>query len=499
MVCGNMGLLDRLKNRNEISEENKEEIKNEPINDDPIQYTKDHNWNVPFRAYEGNGPYIFISYAHKDANLVYPELKRFHEYGLNIWYDQGIAPGNEWTDEIAEALHDCSLFIVFISHNSVNSINVRNEINYALDENKPFLAIHLEETEIKGGLKLRISSLQAILKYTTTEDEYVWRCKKNFRMNGLLEDEIDETQQNVPSQKQSQPKTVKKTTTVKHQNKKPALPSFKTSNHLEEFERLNTTTDSIYDLGEYEVLIILKDGTNLTSWADVEWKHSFTKYNDDVLYVSEDLSKFSDLSAKYSGLNELKAIVATGVTNNVSNIFSMFYNCRSLEDISSLNDWDTSRVTTMEYMFLGCKSLEDISSLSNWDTSQITEMGGLFDGCESLEDISCLSNWDTSKVKGMYGMFDGCESLEDISCLSNWDTSKVKMMRQMFRNCVSLEDISALSNWNISKVRDMRDMFKDCINLKDASCLNDWDTSKVKEMEGMFQNCKNINTYPKWY
>ena len=41
---------------------------------------------------------------------------------------------------------------------------------------------------------------------------------------------------------------------------------------LKEFEKLNTTTKSIYDLGNLKVLIILKDGTNLTSWDDVKYK-----------------------------------------------------------------------------------------------------------------------------------------------------------------------------------------------------------------------------------
>lgn len=37
--------------------------------------------------------------------------------------------------------------------------------------------------------------------------------------------------------------------------------------HLSKFEELNTTTDSIHELGKYPVLIILEDGTNLTSWG----------------------------------------------------------------------------------------------------------------------------------------------------------------------------------------------------------------------------------------
>ena len=44
--------------------------------------------------------------------------------------------------------------------------------------------------------------------------------------------------------------------------------------YLKEFERLNTTTESIHDLKGHKVLIILNDGTNLTSWEDVEWKEN---------------------------------------------------------------------------------------------------------------------------------------------------------------------------------------------------------------------------------
>ena len=51
---------------------------------------------------------------------------------------------------------------------------------------------------------------------------------------------------------------------------------------LREFEMLNTTTQSIYELNEFNVLIILKDGSNLTSW-------DFVDNMDDVIYVTEDL------------------------------------------------------------------------------------------------------------------------------------------------------------------------------------------------------------------
>ena len=57
----------------------------------------------PFRAYTGNDPYIFICYAHADAEIVCPELVWLKEHGRNVWYDEGIAPGEEWTQELADA------------------------------------------------------------------------------------------------------------------------------------------------------------------------------------------------------------------------------------------------------------------------------------------------------------------------------------------------------------------------------------------------------------
>ena len=140
---------------------------------------------IPFPAYRGREPYIFISYAHLDADIVFPEIKSFNENGYNVWYDEGISPGNEWTGDIAHALENCALFVVFITPNSVDSFNVLNEINFAIGDRKPFIAIHLVETVLKGGLKLQISTIQAILKYKMTEEEYVYKYTTAFTRLGL--------------------------------------------------------------------------------------------------------------------------------------------------------------------------------------------------------------------------------------------------------------------------------------------------------------------------
>jgi hypothetical protein len=136
------------------------------------------NAEPPFEAYLGDDPFVFVSYAHKDSAAVFPEIAWLHDRGYKIWYDEGIDPGNEWPDEVAKALEKCAFFVVFVSPTAVSSKNVKNEINFALNEEKPFLAIHLQETTLSAGLKLRMGDIQAIYRYSMTDERYHRQIEK---------------------------------------------------------------------------------------------------------------------------------------------------------------------------------------------------------------------------------------------------------------------------------------------------------------------------------
>ncbi len=128
--------------------------------------------HLPFDGYQGESPYVFVSYAHLDAAVVYPEMQWLHESGIRIWYDDGIEAGTEWPENIAEAIDNCAFFVVFISENSVRSRNVRNEINYALNRGKKLLAFNLGEAQLPKGLQLRIGDIQAVSKRGATPISY---------------------------------------------------------------------------------------------------------------------------------------------------------------------------------------------------------------------------------------------------------------------------------------------------------------------------------------
>jgi hypothetical protein len=126
----------------------------------------------PFPAYQGDDPYIFVCYAHDDAEVVYAEITRLRGEGLNIWYDEGISPGSTWRDEVALALTQCSVFLYYVTARSVASINCLNEVNFCLSRERKILSVHLEETELPLGLELSLSAMQAIFRADHTSEAY---------------------------------------------------------------------------------------------------------------------------------------------------------------------------------------------------------------------------------------------------------------------------------------------------------------------------------------
>ncbi|MFX0062654.1 MAG: TIR domain-containing protein, partial [Candidatus Hermodarchaeota archaeon] len=123
-------------------------------------------------AYEGTEPYVFVSYAHKDRDSVYREIKRLQDMGYRIWYDKEIIPTKEWRDEIVDAIEHCKLFLVFLSNHAVQSKYVEKEIYYALGEDKALLVIYLSPTNIPKKLKFEIRHIQDIEKFELSDSQY---------------------------------------------------------------------------------------------------------------------------------------------------------------------------------------------------------------------------------------------------------------------------------------------------------------------------------------
>ncbi len=126
---------------------------------------KNNQKNILLKPYSGDEKYIFVSYSHKDREIVLDILAKMADNGYRVWFDEGIDPGTEWDDNIATHIDDCGYFIAFVSKNYILSDNCKDELNYARDLDRKRLLIYLESVKLPSGLAMRLNRLQAIHKY----------------------------------------------------------------------------------------------------------------------------------------------------------------------------------------------------------------------------------------------------------------------------------------------------------------------------------------------
>lgn len=88
---------------------------------------------------------IFFSYSRADAKFALRLGEDLREAGMDIWIDQlDIPPGETWDEEIQKALENAACLLIILSKTSVESDNVLNEINYALETKKQVIPILIE-------------------------------------------------------------------------------------------------------------------------------------------------------------------------------------------------------------------------------------------------------------------------------------------------------------------------------------------------------------------
>ncbi len=97
---------------------------------------------------------IFISYARKDKKFVGRLEDDLRSAGIETWLDVvDIATGERWDRIIQDAIRDCAYLLVVLSPNSVVSDNVLNEIDLALELNKPIYPLLYHDCEIPLQLR----------------------------------------------------------------------------------------------------------------------------------------------------------------------------------------------------------------------------------------------------------------------------------------------------------------------------------------------------------
>ena len=123
------------------------------------------------KPYEGSEPFLFFSYCHQDAALAHPVLQRLMQEGYRIWYDDGLHPGDDWPEVIADHLSRSTGVLAAIGAGAVDSHNCRNEITLALELHKPLAAVILTEMTLSLGMQLLLSASHYVKQYEYTQQE----------------------------------------------------------------------------------------------------------------------------------------------------------------------------------------------------------------------------------------------------------------------------------------------------------------------------------------
>ncbi len=166
-------LVETLKNAvnvNEVLEINKhpslENLIVESFLSDPQKF------QMPFKAYEGDEPFVFVSYSHTDKLQVYPIIDYLNKKGIHIWYDEGIPISENWKRSIVENLERCKAFLLFITPHILDSDYVRKEISFASKRQKRFFGVYLKETELPSELEFDIADIQSMKKYLMSDSDF---------------------------------------------------------------------------------------------------------------------------------------------------------------------------------------------------------------------------------------------------------------------------------------------------------------------------------------
>jgi hypothetical protein len=116
---------------------------------------------TPYKT--GDGPFIFVSYAHDDMSLVSMVIEGIIASGYKVWYDKNIDVSSLWSDEIANAIQTSKVFIVFVTKASMASQYVRSEVEFALSKKVRVIPVYLEGMEVlPPGLSLILHSTQGL-------------------------------------------------------------------------------------------------------------------------------------------------------------------------------------------------------------------------------------------------------------------------------------------------------------------------------------------------
>jgi hypothetical protein len=106
---------------------------------------------------------VFISYRRKDSEFVRQLHQELTNRGISAWFDkEDIEVADHWRTAIAEGIRDCKVFILVLSPDAVESVNIRKEVDLAERHNKTLIPLMWRKTDIPVAFEYALAGIQWI-------------------------------------------------------------------------------------------------------------------------------------------------------------------------------------------------------------------------------------------------------------------------------------------------------------------------------------------------
>ena len=402
--------------------------------------------------YIGEKPYIFVSYAHKDSEVVMRAIALLQQSGFRVWYDEGIDPGSEWPDTIEKYLERSSYFIGFISANALDSNYCKCELHTAFNERKKMLIVYLENIKLEGGLKMQLSSRQAIHWYRYESENAFF--KKLLTAPGL--NDCRESENNVKTINASTAAQANSNTAVElhpaaaEQNNSVEIAAKHNSNEAQAAEQLKSCCGNTSDEAQnehFEISILYEDADSIRNYVHEHYDEMISASSIAVRISvhHKQISRLDihgdvdiDISALWADVNIGEKIDELHIFYDGYSVFDIgqiknLPNLRTLEieEIEEIEETPPVNFSSFEYcgkklrkLVLHCFINEEvIHSISNITSLRHLDLGN---GSRSeIRDISPLGNLKNLRTLVIGGTLRELspiarlENLEELTIFSN--------------------------------------------------------------------------------
>ena len=228
---------------------------------------------------------------------------------------------------------------------------------------------------------------------------------------------------------------------------------------------------------------------DINNWNPAKITHWETQFNGAVKFNQPiggwNMSAATSLANMFGGCTDFNNGGSSNINNwnvsNVTNMANMFQGCINFNQ--PIGNWDVANVTNMTGMFHGASKFNQNIGLWGAKTGNVTTMNYLFQNATVFNNGGSpdINNWDTSKVTTMHFMFVYSSAFNQP--IGNWNVANVTDMSYMLYSAPFNQDIG---NWNVSNVTNFTQFMQEATLANGLSTTNlnkiynGWSTRPVK-------------------